>query len=94
MLCDTGPLVAILDRSDVYHERCMLVIAALHTPLVTTWACFVEAMYLLGRYSSFEAQDALWRYVEEGALLLHISTEAEQRRMRVLMQNTVICLWI
>lgn len=87
MLCDTGPLVAILDRSDVYHTRCMFVLSTLHEPLITTWACFTEAMYLVGKYLHIGAQDALWQYLEEGILCIHFSAEAEQRRMRVLMQK-------
>lgn len=48
ILCDTGPLVALIDRDDLYHTQS---VAALNTlpasPLLTTWPCLVEAMYLL-----------------------------------------------
>ena len=48
-LTDTGPLVALLDTNDQYHAEC---VAALHRlppgPLLTTWVCLTEAMYLLG----------------------------------------------
>jgi predicted nucleic acid-binding protein len=87
MLCDTGPLVAIIDRSDKNHARCLQVLATLLTPLLTTWPCFTEAMYLLARYGGQPAQDTLWGYVEDGIITFHISSEAEQRQMRVLMQK-------
>ena len=48
-LTDTGPLVALLDADDPYHAAC--VAASQHLPsgpLLTTWVCFTEAMYLLG----------------------------------------------
>ena len=85
MLCDAGPLVAIFDRSDKNHTRCLAVLTALRDSLLTTWPCFAEAMYLLARYGGQPAQDALWSYVEEGIVTIHVSSEAEQKQMRALM---------
>lgn len=87
MLCDAGPLVAIFDRSDKNHKRCLAVLATLVSPLLTTWPCFAEAMYLLARYGGQPAQDALWSYVEDGIVTFHVSSEAEQKQMRVMMQK-------
>ncbi len=87
MLCDTGPLVALLDRSDKNHLRCVEVLSTLRVPLLTTWACFTEAMYLLARYGGQPAQDELWGYVEDGILTFHLTSEAEQKEMRILMQK-------
>jgi len=42
-------------------------------------------MYLLARYGGQPAQDALWSYVADGTF--HVSSEAEQRQMRALMQK-------
>jgi hypothetical protein len=47
-LTDTGPLVALLNRNDPNHGACAAAAKGLpHGPLVTTWPCFTEAMYLL-----------------------------------------------
>jgi len=54
-------------------------------PLITTFPCFVEAMYLLGRDVGWLGQKALWSYVEENILLLYQLEARELKRMRILM---------
>ena len=87
-LCDTGPLVALVDRDDPHHVRC---VAALRTlpaqPLLTTWPCLTEAMYLLWRAGGVPAQDELWGYLADGLVVLHAPEAQEWARMRVLMQQ-------
>ena len=87
-LCDTGPLVALVDRDDPHHARC---VAALQTlpaqPLLTTWPCLTEAMYLLGRAGGLPAQDELWGYLADGLVVLHLPGATEWERMRTLMQQ-------
>ncbi len=46
-LTDAGPLIALIDRGEAAHERCVAALATLHAPMVTTWPAFTEAMYLL-----------------------------------------------
>ena len=87
-LCDTGPLVALLDRDDPHHTRC---VAALQTlpaqPLLTTWPCLTEAMYLLSRAGGLPAQDELWGYLADGLVVLHIPETTEWERIRALMRQ-------
>ncbi len=84
-LCDTGPLIALLDRKQARHTDCRRVLPSLSAPLVTTWPCFAEAMYLLGRNLGYPAQDALWQYVADELLAIHRQSEQEGLRMRALM---------
>ncbi len=49
-LCDTGPLVALVDQDDSAHARCVAALGTLPaSPLLISWPCLVEAMYLLWR---------------------------------------------
>ena len=84
-LVDTGPLVALIDRSQDAHEKCVHALSSLSAPLVTTWPCLTEAMYFLGK--SWRKQTPLWNLVEHGRLEIHALTMAETRRMRVLMER-------
>lgn len=87
-LTDAGPLVAIIDRRDQHHARCLAAVATLPAPLLlTTWACLGEAMYLLGREGGHDAQDELWAFIADGFVRVHQSADAETARMRELMRQ-------
>jgi len=85
VLVDAGPLVALIDRADPAHERCVATLKTLRDPLVTVWPAFTEAMYLLGR--SWLAQKALWSRLETDALALAPLDETDAPRMRELMEK-------
>lgn len=88
ILTDTGPLVALINRNDPNHPRCVAATKQLPSAaLVTTWPCFTEAMYLLFRAGGYPAQAALWYWRARGQLILHHLTEAEVDRMAVLMNK-------
>jgi predicted nucleic acid-binding protein len=84
VLVDTGPLVAITDSSDVFHERCVDVLRELRDPLFTVWPVITEAMHLVG---SPVAQERLWGVLEDGALRLRPLDMADAPRMKTLMKK-------
>lgn len=54
-LCDASALIALINQGDINHNRCVDALSNFPAPLVTTWSCFTEAMYLLGRYGGWLA---------------------------------------
>lgn len=88
ILTDTGPLVALLDVDDSHHTACVAAAQRLPSgPLLTTWPCFTEAMYLLGEVGGYPYQAALWNLRTTGRLgLLDLSRE-ETDRMAALMEK-------
>ncbi len=84
-LCDTGPLIALVDTDDVNHARCLAALPTLPGPLVTTWPCLTEAMHFMGKAGGWPAQEALWRFVTRGALQLHETRWQETLRIQDLM---------
>jgi predicted nucleic acid-binding protein len=48
LLLDTGPFVALLDRSERNHERCAAFFRDFRGRLITTESVLTEAVYLLG----------------------------------------------
>jgi hypothetical protein len=85
VLVDAGPLVAVLDRSDAHHQRCVEALKGIREPLVTVWPAFTEAMYLLR--GSWDAQDALWQMLASAALGLLRIEAGDVPRMRELMRR-------
>ncbi|MEH2310243.1 MAG: PIN domain-containing protein [Nostoc sp.] len=86
-VCDASALIALINQSDANHQRCVDILPQLLAPLLTTWSCFTEAMYLLGRYGGWFAQQELWGYVADQILVLHHNNVEEQERMRSLMEQ-------
>ena len=85
-LTDTGPLVALVDKDDQYHVQATETLRRLpKVPLLTTWPCLTEAMYLLHEAIGYTGQEALWRFIEKGVLRLYLPSENDWRRMRELM---------
>lgn len=88
ILTDTGPLVALLDGDDRHHHRCLAAVKQLPAePMLTTWPCFTEAIYLLGAVGGYLYQAQLWRLYAAGRLSLHSFSSAEVERMCKLMDT-------
>ena len=85
VLVDAGPLVALIDRGDEHHQRCVDALRGIRDPLMTVWPAVTEAMYLLG--PSWPAQAALWEMVESEAVALLQLDGDDVPRMAELMRK-------
>lgn len=87
-LTDTGPLVALVDRNDPYHQAADDTTARLPAvPLVTTWPCLTEAMHFAGRAAGHVGHDALWKMIATGRLVVRDAGPGEADRMADLMRT-------
>ena len=86
-LTDTGPLVALVDSGEATHVRCVKLLSRLSGPLLTTWPCLTEAMYLLGKSGGYPFQKALWQFYINGLLAIHEQNALDAKRMRLLMDQ-------
>ena len=85
VLVDTGPLVALLDRSDPDHAACQETLGSLNDSMVTVWPVVTEAMYMLRAYG--QAQEALWEMIEAGAVEILPLGVDDVPRMKELMRK-------
>jgi predicted nucleic acid-binding protein len=68
VLLDTGPIVALLDRSERRHQECADLVERLEAPLVTCEAVVAEACYLLRGMKG--ASESVLENVERGNFLV------------------------
>lgn len=47
IIIDTGPLVALFDKDDQYHNLCKKSLKLIKEPMITNWPVLTETMYLL-----------------------------------------------
>jgi predicted nucleic acid-binding protein len=87
MLVDAGSLVSLCDRTQPSHARCQTVLESSAVPLVSTWACLVEATYLVGRIGGYRLQAHLLALLERGIVRLHDHAPGEISRMAALMNR-------
>src|SRR6266540_3812932 len=75
-----------MDVDDSHHHSCLAAAGKLPGgPLVTTWPCFTEAMYLLGEVGGHRYQARLWTMLRLGRLNLLDLNPQEVDRMDSLM---------
>ncbi len=65
-LADTGALLACLDRSDPWHERCRDAFGQFRLPLSTSSAVLTELFHLVGDRP--REVNVAWAFIRSGAL--------------------------
>jgi predicted nucleic acid-binding protein len=84
-LIDTGPIVALLNRADPDHRRCLEALGVLTGPLLTTWPVITEAMHFLGKSVGVHGQQALWRMLRDEKIRVIEPLGESMERMDTLM---------
>ena len=84
-VCDTGPVVAYLNRNDPYHEWAVAVMKQLRPPLLTCEPVLTETAYFL-REDGLDV-DPLFRMLERDALRVDFEMSKHWPRMRTLMNR-------
>lgn len=82
-ICDTGPLIAYLNRNDPFHAWAVAVMAQVRPPLLTCEAVLTEAAYFL-RDDGLDV-DPLFVLLERNILQLDFDLRAHWPRLRTLM---------
>jgi predicted nucleic acid-binding protein len=82
-ICDTGPLVAYLNRNDPHHAWAVALMKQVPPPMLTCEPVLTEVVYFL-REDDVEV-DPLFQLLERGALRLDFDMSAHWPRVRTLM---------
>lgn len=83
ILLDTGAFIALLDKSEKNHERCVMFFREFKGKLLTTEPVLTEAIYLLG--PSVKAQKTSIEFIlRGGATLIPQSMESLSRAIALM----------
>jgi uncharacterized protein len=85
VLLDTGCIVALLDRSERHHKRCVEAAKHLQGDLVTCEAIIAESCYLLRGLPG--AADAVIENVEQGIFQIPFRLPASSKAVRTLLKR-------
>ena len=85
VLLDTGCIVALLDRSERDHVRCVEAVKTVAGRLLTCEAVIAESCYLLRHQRG--AADTILENVERGSFLLPFRLEESSPSVRALMKR-------
>jgi predicted nucleic acid-binding protein len=66
ILCDAGVLLCLVDRTQPQHKAYKSSVLSLAKPLVTTWSCLTEAMYLALHRGGWQMQKQLGQVYRMG----------------------------
>ena len=83
VICDTGPLVAYLNRRDPYHAWAVALMKQVRPPILTSEPVLTEAVYFL-REDRLKV-DPLFELLERDVLRLDFDLSANWPRIRTLM---------
>lgn len=68
VVVDSGPLIALFDADDAYHQAALHFVRETRGQLISTMSVVTEAMYVLAE--GLTAQRNLLQWIQSGALLL------------------------
>ncbi len=84
-LIDTGAILALLDRSDSWHEACVRSFSSVRLPLATTAAVLAELFHFLGENS--RARASAWKLLRSEAITVLPITDDDLRAIDDLMKR-------
>ena len=67
-LIDTGGILAMLDRSDRWHQACLDAFQQLRLPVTTSEAVLTELFHLIG--DDAREVHAAWKFIRSGAVAI------------------------
>ena len=84
-IADTGPLVALLDRSDAYHSWAVECFRAIRPPIIVCEAVIAESLHLLSDLRPSTA--GLQRLQQEGIIQVDFNFDAQAKVVWSLMDK-------
>jgi predicted nucleic acid-binding protein len=85
VIIDTGPIVALFDKTEPAHKHCLEALKKFKDAPATTWPVLTEAFHLLGDWDA--GQNKLWHFILTGGLAIHEVPQTAYGRLHDLMKK-------
>lgn len=79
MLIDAGPIIALFDRSDRYHETIVTFLKTEPCQLVSTWPAVTEASHMLDFDNN--AQLSMLEWIKRGGMAMYAIESKDVQKM-------------
>lgn len=87
ILCDTGVLLCLCDQTQPKHQACKEAVRKAKQPLLTTWSCLTETMYLALHRGRWTMQQQIAKLILNGVVqVFQIQTEDYERLFGLMSQ--------
>jgi len=87
ILCDAGVLLCLVDRTQPQHNAYKSAVLHLKQPLITTWSCLTEAMYLALHRGGWTMQKQMAQLFLNNLLIIYEIQPADYIRLFELMER-------
>jgi len=87
ILCDAGVLLCLVDRTQTQHKAYKNALMGLAKPLMTTWSCLIEVMYLALHRGGWQMQKHLGQLLLDKLLMVYEIQESDYARLLALMEQ-------
>ncbi len=84
-LIDSGPIIALFDRSDKYHNKVLEFLKGYTGELVTSWAVITEVFHMLD--FDLRVQIDFLKWIEFGGLTVYDIEQSEVALIRAMMEK-------
>jgi len=86
-IIDSGPLIALFDRSDAYHEKVLNFLKYYEGELISSWAVITEVSHMLD-FNLWVQIDFL-KWCEMGGIKIYDISQNELREIRKMMEKYI-----
>ena len=86
-IIDSGPLIALFDRSDKYHKSVLDFMKSYKGKLITSWAVITEVSHMLD--FNLQVQIDFLKWCEIGGIEVYNITQDEISNIRVMMEKYI-----
>ena len=86
-LIDSGPLIALFDKSDKYHHKILNFLQSYKGELITSWAVITEVSHILD--FNLQVQIDFLKWIELGGVVIYNITQNDIFKIRVMMEKYI-----